>query len=257
MSFKSTAPRSCTTTFGWNTAVCCSRGRFPRDLHSTLPSNGLAMQVEDHPREYASFEGVIPEGQYGAGTVMVWDHGEWSPESDDVESSLRKGDLKFTLHGEKAAWFLGACSYARVRQQSGQVVAADQTSRPVRFQRRHSSCRTPLGVEPAIARRHCPRRGRRCRDGIHRRSDKRVAIRQPSGRSKAQEEEAREVMTTVATYSSRSFGAFWGTTDLWRRWRFVEQHRRCCSPQQKDRMDSRAPRRSRGVCGQRRGATDG
>jgi bifunctional non-homologous end joining protein LigD len=68
----------------------------------------LAMQVEDHPREYASFEGVIPEGQYGAGTVMVWDNGEWSPESDDVESSLRKGELKFTLHGKKlrGSWVL-------------------------------------------------------------------------------------------------------------------------------------------------------
>jgi bifunctional non-homologous end joining protein LigD len=68
----------------------------------------LAMQVEDHPREYASFEGVIPADQYGAGTVMVWDQGEWSPESDDVESSLRKGDLKFTLHGKRlrGSWVL-------------------------------------------------------------------------------------------------------------------------------------------------------
>jgi bifunctional non-homologous end joining protein LigD len=68
----------------------------------------LAMQVEDHPREYASFEGVIPEGEYGGGTVMVWDTGEWSPESDDVESALRKGDLKFSLHGKKlhGSWVL-------------------------------------------------------------------------------------------------------------------------------------------------------
>ncbi len=68
----------------------------------------LAMQVEDHPRDYASFEGVIPEGEYGGGTVMVWDTGEWSPESDDVDSALRKGDLKFTLHGKKlrGSWVL-------------------------------------------------------------------------------------------------------------------------------------------------------
>jgi bifunctional non-homologous end joining protein LigD len=68
----------------------------------------LAMQVEDHPLEYASFEGVIPEGQYGGGTVMVWDNGGWSPESDDVESALRKGELKFTLHGKKlrGSWVL-------------------------------------------------------------------------------------------------------------------------------------------------------
>jgi len=68
----------------------------------------LAMQVEDHPLEYGGFEGVIPEGEYGGGTVMVWDKGEWTPESDDVESALRKGDLKFTLHGKKlqGSWVL-------------------------------------------------------------------------------------------------------------------------------------------------------
>src|SRR5579863_7233055 len=68
----------------------------------------LAMQVEDHPLEYGGFEGVIPEGEYGGGTVMVWDKGEWSPESEDVESALKKGDLKFTLHGKKlhGSWVL-------------------------------------------------------------------------------------------------------------------------------------------------------
>ena len=68
----------------------------------------LAMQVEDHPVEYGDFEGVIPEGEYGGGTVMVWDSGEWLPESDDVEKALEKGDLKFTLRGEKlkGSWVL-------------------------------------------------------------------------------------------------------------------------------------------------------
>jgi len=68
----------------------------------------LAMQVEDHPVEYASFEGVIPEGEYGGGTVMVWDEGSWTPESPDVNAALTKGDLKFTLHGKKlkGSWVL-------------------------------------------------------------------------------------------------------------------------------------------------------
>jgi bifunctional non-homologous end joining protein LigD len=68
----------------------------------------LAMQVEDHPLEYGNFEGVIPEGEYGGGTVMVWDNGEWVPESDDVEAALEKGDLKFTLQGKKlqGSWVL-------------------------------------------------------------------------------------------------------------------------------------------------------
>ncbi len=68
----------------------------------------LAMQTEDHPIEYAKFEGVIPAGQYGAGTVMVWDKGTWQPDDADVDSSLQKGELKFTLHGKKlqGSWVL-------------------------------------------------------------------------------------------------------------------------------------------------------
>ena len=67
----------------------------------------LAMHVEDHPREYGNFEGVIPEG-YGAGIVMLWDTGTWTPETDDVDRSLAKGDLKFTLDGYKlkGSWVL-------------------------------------------------------------------------------------------------------------------------------------------------------
>jgi bifunctional non-homologous end joining protein LigD len=68
----------------------------------------LAIQVEDHPLEYARFEGVIPEGQYGAGTVMVWDIGTWRPEQDDVADAIKKGELKFTLRGKKlrGSWVL-------------------------------------------------------------------------------------------------------------------------------------------------------
>jgi bifunctional non-homologous end joining protein LigD len=68
----------------------------------------LAMQVEDHPLEYSDFEGVIPEGEYGGGTVMVWDKGEWSPEVENIEAALKKGDLKFTLNGKKlhGSWVL-------------------------------------------------------------------------------------------------------------------------------------------------------
>ena len=67
----------------------------------------LAMHVEDHPIEYGTFEGVIPSG-YGAGIVMLWDQGTWKPESPDVDASLKKGDLKFTLDGYKlkGSWVL-------------------------------------------------------------------------------------------------------------------------------------------------------
>ena len=69
----------------------------------------LAMQVEDHPVDYADFEGVIPEGEYGGGTVMVWDYGTYEPEeTDDVGAALKKGELKFTLDGQKlkGSWVL-------------------------------------------------------------------------------------------------------------------------------------------------------
>jgi len=68
----------------------------------------LAMQVEDHPIDYANFEGVIPADEYGGGTVMVWDTGTWEPEVPDVDEALRKGDLKFQLYGKKlqGSWVL-------------------------------------------------------------------------------------------------------------------------------------------------------
>jgi bifunctional non-homologous end joining protein LigD len=68
----------------------------------------LAAQVEDHPIEYAEFEGVIPEGEYGGGTVMLWDYGTWTPEVADVSGGLLAGELKFSLYGKKlkGSWVL-------------------------------------------------------------------------------------------------------------------------------------------------------
>jgi bifunctional non-homologous end joining protein LigD len=68
----------------------------------------LAMMTEPHPMDYNDFEGVIPEGEYGGGTVMIWDRGTWEPEVADVTAALAKGDLKFTLHGRKlrGSWVL-------------------------------------------------------------------------------------------------------------------------------------------------------
>jgi bifunctional non-homologous end joining protein LigD len=67
----------------------------------------LAMHVEDHPFDYGEFEGVIPSG-YGAGIVMLWDRGTWTPQVDDVGAAIAKGDLKFTLDGYKlkGSWVL-------------------------------------------------------------------------------------------------------------------------------------------------------
>jgi len=62
----------------------------------------VAIRTEDHPIEYADFEGVIPKGQYGAGTVMVWDRGTYEPEGDaSPEQQLTQGEVKAVLHGRK------------------------------------------------------------------------------------------------------------------------------------------------------------
>ncbi len=78
----------------------------------------LAMQVEDHPLEYAGFEGIIPEGEYGGGTVMVWDRGYWIPGVPDVDAALRAGQLKFSLYGAKlrGAWALVRTGLDRSRR---------------------------------------------------------------------------------------------------------------------------------------------
>jgi bifunctional non-homologous end joining protein LigD len=84
----------------------------------------LAMQVEDHPLDYADFEGVIPAGEYGGGTVMVWDRGWWQPAEDDVDAMLKKGRLEFTLHGRKLG---GAWRLVRTR---GRGTAGRPSSKP-------------------------------------------------------------------------------------------------------------------------------
>ena len=67
----------------------------------------LAVEVEDHPVEYGSFEGTIPKGQYGGGSVLLWDRGTWTP-IGDAHEGLRRGNLKFELAGEKlqGTWVL-------------------------------------------------------------------------------------------------------------------------------------------------------
>lgn len=67
----------------------------------------LAVMTEDHPLEYADFEGIIPQGEYGAGTVEIWDKGTWEP-INDVQTGLKQKKLEFILHGRKLSgvWVL-------------------------------------------------------------------------------------------------------------------------------------------------------
>jgi bifunctional non-homologous end joining protein LigD len=89
----------------------------PKGLPWEQAEKHLAVEVEDHPIEYADFEGIIPEGQYGGGTVMVWDRGtyELTPPGDPVEA-VRKGKFHLILHGEKAK---GEWALIRIRPQDG------------------------------------------------------------------------------------------------------------------------------------------
>ena len=70
----------------------------------------MAMEVEDHPLDYGDFEGTIPKGQYGGGTVMLWDRGYWAPEKgfENIGQALGKGELKFVMEGERmhGSWVL-------------------------------------------------------------------------------------------------------------------------------------------------------
>src|SRR6202453_1914704 len=69
----------------------------------------LAVEVEDHPLDYGDFEGTIPKGQYGGGTVLLWDRGYWAPEDGaDPIKALKKGELKFVLEGDRlhGSWVL-------------------------------------------------------------------------------------------------------------------------------------------------------
>ena len=86
---------------GWNGVLkswACAKGPS-----YNVKDRRLAVQVEDHPIDYGGFEGIIPQGQYGGGTVMLWDQGTWEPQAEypDVDAGLRDGHLKFVLHGTK------------------------------------------------------------------------------------------------------------------------------------------------------------
>src|ERR671917_2438000 len=76
----------------------------------------LAMEVEDHPIEYNKFEGTIPQGEYGGGTVMLWDRGRWFPDGD-ARKGMKKGHLDFRLEGEKLQ---GRWHLVRMKQRPGE-----------------------------------------------------------------------------------------------------------------------------------------
>src|SRR5437870_1806043 len=89
----------------------------PKGLPWAQGEKHLAVEVEDHPLEYATFEGIIPEGQYGGGTVMVWDHGNYYVYGEQPLKSLREGKLHLVLEGQKAK---GEWTLIRIRGRDGE-----------------------------------------------------------------------------------------------------------------------------------------
>src|SRR5205823_1407069 len=89
----------------------------PKGLPWTQGEKHLAVEVEDHPVDYATFEGVIPEGQYGGGTVMLWDRGKYFVYGEQPLKSLRDGKLHLVLEGEKAK---GEWTLVRIRGRDGE-----------------------------------------------------------------------------------------------------------------------------------------
>src|SRR5205807_10101581 len=89
----------------------------PKGLPWEQGQKHLAVEVEDHPIEYQTFEGVIPEGNYGGGTVMVWDRGHYYVYGEDPAKSLREGKLHLVLDGKKAK---GEWTLVRIRGRDGE-----------------------------------------------------------------------------------------------------------------------------------------
>jgi bifunctional non-homologous end joining protein LigD len=88
----------------------------PKGPSSNPDDKRLAVHVEDHPVDYAGFEGTIPQGEYGGGTVMLWDRGTWEPQPDvDVDQALADGKLAFILHGDRLH---GKWALVRLRRRS-------------------------------------------------------------------------------------------------------------------------------------------
>jgi len=115
----------------------------PKGLTWAKGEKHLAVEVEDHPVEYADFEGIIPQGQYGGGTVMVWDRGNYHVYGEDPAKALRDGRLHLVLDGEKAK---GEWALIRTRMEAGKpqwlLLKSGTSLRPISKKRDDQSVKT-------------------------------------------------------------------------------------------------------------------
>src|SRR6266404_3589988 len=115
----------------------------PKGLPWEKGEKHLAVEVEDHPVEYATFEGIIPEGQYGGGTVMVWDRGNYHVYGEEPTKALREGRLHLVLDGEKAK---GEWALIRTRMEGSKsqwlLLKSGTSIRPISKKRDDQSVKT-------------------------------------------------------------------------------------------------------------------
>src|SRR5688572_2735096 len=125
----------------------------------------LAVEVEDHPLDYGDFEGVIPKGQYGGGTVQLWDRGYWeSSGANSVDAQLKKGELKFRLDGERlhGGWVLVRMKSDRyggkrtnwllIKQRDEHARSQDEVARMMAEDRSVASSRTMAKIAAGVGR---------------------------------------------------------------------------------------------------------
>lgn len=109
----------------------------------------LAIHVEDHPLEYAKFEGVIPPGNYGGGTVMLWDIGTYEVLHCDPLSALKKGKIEFTLHGKKleGLWTLIRTQAIRGTKDAWLLLKNVENAKPLTLKAQNTSVLTRRSME--------------------------------------------------------------------------------------------------------------
>lgn len=124
----------------------------PKGLPYKKGEKHLAIQVEDHPLEYGGFEGTIPEGQYGGGTVMLWDTGTYEPGGPDELKALKDGRLHFALHGKKVE---GEWALVRIRGEDNQwlLLKSGESVKPISAKRDDQSAISGRTMK-AIAKAH-------------------------------------------------------------------------------------------------------
>jgi len=149
----------------------------------------LAVQVEDHPLDYGSFEGTIPAGQYGAGSVLLWDKGSWLPKGD-VDAGLRQGRLEFVLAGKKlrGAWVLVKLRSQPAGERNWLLIKrSDDAARPARkhsvTEERPESVKSGRSIEEIGGK--VRRVAKRARKATTARSAKRPPRREPRARTTA------------------------------------------------------------------------